>query len=125
MIKKRGSECATIRRLSSRQRRSKFNAQRTEVDGITFASKAEARRYGHLKMLERAGTIHDLELQPRFTLLVNKIKVATYVADFRYRFVGVSLPVVEDVKGVQTAVYKLKKKMLAAQDGIIITEVPA
>ena len=105
--------------------RSKFNAQRTEVDGITFASKAEARRYSHLKMLERAGTIHDLELQPRFTLLVNKIKVATYVADFRYRFVGVSLPVVEDVKGVQTAVYKLKKKMLAAQHGIIITEVPA
>ena len=104
---------------------SKYHAIRTEVDGITFASKAEARRYSHLKMLERAGTSHDLELQPRFTLLVNKIKVATYVADFRYRFVGVSLPVVEDVKGVQTAVYKLKKKMLAAQYGIIITEVRA
>ena len=105
--------------------RSKYGAKPTIVDGIRFSSQAEARRYGHLKMLERAGTICDLELQPRFTLLVNQVKVATYVADFRYRFPGVSVPVVEDVKGVQTPVYKLKKKMLLAQDGIIITEVRA
>jgi|TARA_R110000822_G_scaffold33493_5_gene95487 hypothetical protein len=104
---------------------SKYHAKPTIVDGIRFASQAEARRYGHLKMLERAGTICDLELQPRFPLLVNAIKVCTYVADFRYRFPGVSVPVVEDVKGVQTPVYKLKKKMLLAQDGIIITEVRA
>ena len=105
--------------------RSKYGAKPTIVDGIRFSSQAEARRYGHLKMLERAGTIHDLELQPRFPLIVNHVKVATYVADFRYRFFGVSVPVVEDVKGVQTPVYKLKKKMLLAQDGIIITEVRA
>jgi hypothetical protein len=105
--------------------RSKYGAAPTLVDGIRFASQAEARRYGHLRMLERAGTIVDLELQPRFPLLINAIKVATYVADFRYRFAGVALPVVEDVKGVQTAIYKLKKKMLLAQHGIIITEVRA
>ena len=105
--------------------RSKYRAQPTVVDGIRFASQAEARRYGHLKMLERAGRIYDLELQPRFPLLVNAIKVATYVADFRYRFPGVSVPVVEDVKGVQTPIYRLKKKMLLAQDNIIITEVRA
>ena len=104
---------------------SKYHAKPTIVDGIRFASQAEARRYGHLKMLERAGTICDLELQPRFPLIVNHVKVATYVADFRYRFPGVSVPVVEDVKGVQTPVYKLKKKMLLAQDGVIITEVRA
>lgn len=106
--------------------RSKYRAKPTFVDGVRFASQAEARRYGHLKMLERAGTICDLKLQPRFPLLVNAIKVCTYVADFSYRFAGVvGVPVVEDVKGVQTPVYKLKKKMLAAQHGIIITEVPA
>ena len=106
--------------------RSKYRAQPTVVDGIRFASQAEARRYGHLKMLERAGRIYDLELQPRFPLLVNAIKVCTYVADFRYRFAGVvGVPVVEDVKGVQTPIYRLKKKMLLAQDGIIITEVRA
>lgn len=105
--------------------RSKYRAKPTIVDGVRFASQAEARRYGHLKVLERAGTICDLELQPRFPLLVNQVKVATYVADFRYRFCGVALPVVEDVKGVQTPIYRLKKKMLLAQDGIIITEVRA
>ena len=106
--------------------RSKYGAKPTIVDGVRFASQAEARRYGHLKMLERAGTICDLELQPRFPLLVNAIKVCTYVADFRYRFAGVvGVPVVEDVKGVQTPIYRLKKKMLLAQDGIIITEVRA
>ena len=105
--------------------RSKYGAKPTIVDGVRFASQAEARRYGHLKMLERAGTICDLELQPRFPLLVNRIKVCTYVADFRYRFSGVPVPVVEDVKGVQTPIYRLKKKMLLAQDGIIITEVRA
>lgn len=105
--------------------RSKYGAKPTIVDGVRFASQAEARRYGHLKMLERAGTICDLELQPRFPLWVNAIKVCTYVGDFRYRFPGVSVPVVEDVKGVQTPIYRLKKKMLLAQDGITITEVRA
>jgi dsDNA-binding SOS-regulon protein len=67
---------------------SKYGAVRTEVDGISFASKKEARRYSELKLLERAGEIADLQLQPRFPLTVNGVRVCTYVADFQYRDIG-------------------------------------
>jgi hypothetical protein len=105
----------------------KFNAVRTEIDGISFASKAEAKRYGELKMLEKAGEICCLELQPRFDLVVNDVSVGRYVADFRYKIPracghhkGV---VVEDVKGFRTETYRLKKKLVEAQYGITITEI--
>ena len=104
----------------------KFNAVRTEVDGITFASKAEAQYYAQLRMLEKAGEIEALELQPKFPLIVNGVKVATYIADFRYRVVkgkSNSLTVVADKKGVLTPIYKLKKKLVKALYDIDITEV--
>lgn len=103
----------------------KFNAVATEVDGIRFASKAEAYRYGQLKLLLRAGEIEGLELQPKFPLVVNGIKVGTYIADFRYRVVkgkSQSSTVVEDVKGVLTPVYQLKKKLVRALFDVDITE---
>ena len=106
--------------------RSKYNAKPTVVDGIRFASMAEARRYGELKLLERAGKIDSLELQPKFVLTVNGVKVATYVADFKYHAGAWSNPspwIVEDVKGMKTPVYKLKKRMVEAQYGIVIQEV--
>jgi hypothetical protein len=85
------------------------------LDGITFASKAERKRYAELLLLERAGEITDLEIQPRFVLLEKFERAGevhraiTYVADFRYRLKG--LFVVEDVKGMRTDVYRLKKKL--------------
>lgn len=103
-------------------RRNKYGAVRTEVDGIVFASRAEARHYGRLKILERAGEITDLELQPKYDLHVNGVKVAYYKADFRY-VTRDGQTVVEDVKGVKTPVYRLKKKMLKAEYGIDIQEV--
>jgi hypothetical protein len=109
----------------------KYRAQPTEVDGIRFHSKKEARRYTELKLLVKAGEIHDLELQPRFPLMVpmrgsgpyERVHVADYVADFRYRQGKQGLLVVEDVKGMKTPVYRLKKKMVEAQYGLTITEV--
>lgn len=47
----------------------KYNAKKTIVDGITFDSKFEADEYKRLKVLEKAGVISNLELQPEFTLL--------------------------------------------------------
>ena len=95
-------------------KRHKFNAKPTEVDGIRFASKLEADRYQQLKMLERAGEIEGLELQPKFPFTHNGVKIGSYIADFRYwdRLEGVH--VVEDCKGVLTPVYRLKKKLMAA-----------
>ena len=58
----------------------KYNARRTVVDGISFASAKEARRYGELKLMERAGQISELKLQVRYKL----VQTVTYVADFEY-----------------------------------------
>lgn len=102
--------------------RSKFGAVKTEIDGITFASKAEAKRYGELKLLQRAGLIRDLEVQPKFPLIINGVTVATYIADFAY-FEG-DARVVEDVKGVRTPVYILKRKLVEAlYPGMKIVEI--
>jgi hypothetical protein len=112
----------------------KFNAVRTEVDGHKFASKAEAKRYAELKMLEKAGEITHLKLQPKFDLHVVggyvkdvKIPIGRYVADFEYVIPGyrplTDKYVVEDVKGMKTDLYKWKKKHVEAQYGITITEI--
>lgn len=92
----------------------KYGAQPTSIDGIRFASKAEARRYAQLKLLERAGEIENLELQPPFKLHVNGKLVCTYIADFQYWDKGKAKSIVEDVKGMETAVFKLKRKLFEA-----------
>lgn len=88
--------------------RSKYRNVPTTVDGIRFASKAEAKRYGELKLLAKGRKISGLELQPRFELLVDGKAVSTYVGDFLYREAGSNRKVVEDVKGVQTDAFKIK-----------------
>ena len=104
-------------------RRGKYNAKRTEVDGVVFDSQKEARRYSQLKLMERAGEIEDLELQPRFDFVLNGYKIGFYKADFRYVRKSDGVPVIEDVKGYKTDVYRLKKRMVAAFFGREITEV--
>lgn len=107
----------------------KYHAIPTTVDGIRFQSKAEARRYAELKLLEKAGEIYGLELQPRFPITVSArgydkpVTICTYVADFRYRFGRMGILTIEDVKGMKTPVYRLKKKMVEAQYGIQIQEI--
>lgn len=87
-------------------RRNKYGAKPQVVDGVRFASKAEAKRDAELQMLARSGVIHRLERQPRFVLRANGEKVCTYVADWRY-FEG-NREVIEDKKGVQTPAFKIK-----------------
>lgn len=100
----------------------KYNNKKTVIDGITFDSKAEARRYTELKILERAGEISNLEdhvkyeLQPKFKRGKKTIQAITYEADFRYIENGAV--VLEDVKGgkngkgTRTQVFDLKAKIL-------------
>lgn len=104
----------------------KYRAKPTLLDGIRFASKAEATRYAELTILARAGKVFDLELQPKFPLVVNGHKVATYIADFSYRCENGGPLLVEDVKSpaTKTAVYKLKKKLVLALHGVEVIEVP-
>ena len=103
--------------------RSKYKAKKVIVDGITFDSKKEARRYQELKLLERAGVIKDLSLQPNF-LLQDKFKYKgkterkiEYIADFQYYIIKDKKWVIEDVKGFKTDVYKLKKKLFLKKYG--------
>ena len=106
----------------------KFNAVRTWNGGHWFASKREARRYTELLLLETAGEIKDIELQPSYRLMAptpdgSLVSTATYIADFRYRDIPTGKTVVEDVKGVRTQVYKLKKRWVEAQYAIKIVEI--
>jgi len=102
---------------------SKYKAKRTEFDGIWFDSKREAARYKELKLLEAAGEIRNLILQPRFNFELNGVKMGFYKADFQYedRLKDWAI-VIEDVKGVKTPVYNIKKKMMRAFHGIEIFE---
>lgn len=105
----------------------KYRNQPVEVDGFAFASKKEARRYGELRALERAGQLSDLKLQPAFPLDVNGHPVCRYVADFSYRQpAGSERLVVEDVKSPITRknpAYRIKNKLFKALKGFEITEV--
>lgn len=102
----------------------KYKSVRTTVNGITFDSKSEARRYEVLRLLERDGRISELQLQPSFVLApavrfsdVKRQKPALkYVADFEYIENGVT--VIEDVKGMQTPVFKIKRHLLKTVHGI-------
>lgn len=96
-------------------RRAKYGNKRVTVDGITFDSVAESRRWCELKLLERAGEIRNLERQLRIPLNVNGVKICTLVIDAAY-FEG-QKRVFEDVKSRHTrtlAVWRLKSKLLKA-----------
>jgi len=114
---------------------SKYRAVPTEIDGVRFASKKEAKRYQELRLLERAGHVRDLQLQPSWTFSVagNAVLIRSegfpngrklkYQADFQYFDVKAGKVTVEDVKGMRTDVYKIKRALMEACHGIIVREV--
>lgn len=112
-------------RLMQAEKRHKYSAEAMVVDGIRFDSKAEARRYGELKLMERAGAIRDLVLQQQYSLAVKGNTIGHYVADFVYIDNDTGKRIVEDVKGVKTPLYRWKKRHMRAQYGIEVVEVDA
>lgn len=93
----------------------KYRNKKVQVDMYVFDSIRESQRYKELKLLEKVGEISNLELQPRF-LLQDSFKKngktyrkIEYIADFQYIENGKTI--VEDVKGMQTDVFKLKHKI--------------
>ena len=94
------------------------------VEGVSYASKKEARRAGELQLLQLAGEITDLVAQPVFPIVINGVKVCKYIADASYKRDGVLI--VEDTKSEITRknpVYRLKNKLMKAVHGIDIKEV--
>lgn len=124
----------------------KYGNRKVVVEGIQFDSKKEARRYQELRLLERAGEIHDLQRQVKFVLIPTQREFngremyksgpkkgtfkpgriiereVAYIADFVY-FLPDNTRIVEDTKGVRTKEYIIKRKLLLWRYGIKIREV--
>lgn len=96
---------------------SKYGSKKVLINGITFDSKKEAKRYYELKLLERAGEITELEtqykflLQPAFKKNGKTIRAMYYIADFVYKDTRSGKTIVEDTKGFRTEAYNIKKKL--------------
>lgn len=112
---------------SPRPKRNKFNAKPRVVDGIRFASRAEAARYEALKLMERAGMISGLGCHPVFVLTTKQRHhpwreevIGRYIADFRYYVLKTARVVIEDVKGgpTHTPLSKWKIKHAQIEHGI-------
>lgn len=107
-------------------KKSKYKNRKVVVDGITFDSKAEAKRWEMLLHMERSGEIYALRRQVRFPIVVNGLKICTWIADFAYRISASGNDVVEDVKSEFTRklpLYRLKYKLVQAVLGITIQEI--
>jgi len=103
----------------------KYKNIKTVINGISFDSKKEAAYYGILKLKQKAKLIDSFQMQVRYDLIVNGIKICFYKADFVTYKDGVVLEVI-DVKSEMTKklpVYRLKKKLLKAIYGIDIVEI--
>ena len=119
---------------------SKYHNKKITIDGITFDSKKEANRWYELCLLERAGRIQHLERQKVFELIPTQREIlpeldrygnhkigrvierpVKYIADFVYYENGKM--VVEDVKGLRTDVYTIKRKLMLQKYGIRIREI--
>jgi Protein of unknown function (DUF1064) len=98
------------------------------IDGETFDSKKEAARYCQLKLLQKAGLIESLDLQPAWAVEINGKHFCRYTADFSYFCKERGRLIIEDVKSSGTAkdaAYRLRKKAAELAHGIKITEVLA
>jgi len=116
---KKQTECSIGKPKDPLKKQSKYRNSKTVNGGITFASARESYRYSELKLLQRAGEITGLELQPTYVLQEafeyhgKKHRAITYRADFRYIEKGAVI--VEDSKGFSNPLYLLKKKLLLAK----------
>lgn len=107
--------------------RSKYGNKKTEVDGLVFDSKREAKHWLELKAMQQRGEIFDLRRQVKFELipavrLDGRMRPATkYVADFVYTDKDGN-EVVADSKGCKTPEYALKRKLMAWVHSIEVKE---
>lgn len=111
------------------QKTGKYHNRKIVRHGITFDSKHEADRYDELRLLLKAGEIHDLKLQQTYKLVGAQrtptgaaVRAVTYIADFVY-YTRDGKTIVEDAKGFKTKDYIIKKKLMLERFGIWVEEV--
>lgn len=118
----------------------KYKSVKVTMDGETFDSLKEYRRFCELKLLERAGKITDLQRQVKFVLIptqrepdtvgvrggIKKGRIieqeCSYLADFTYTTDDGKF-VVEDTKGFKTKDYIIKRKLMLYVHNIRIQEI--
>lgn len=105
-----------------KKKRQKYNNNKHVVDDIEFASEKEARRYGELRLLAKAGEIGLLELQVPFELNEGGSHSLKYIADFVYLDARTGEKIVEDAKGFKTREYIKKRRLMKKIYGIKIKE---
>lgn len=119
----------------------KYNNKKVTIDGITFDSHKEARRYGYLSLLEKAGEITNLARQVEYELIPvqkqtteytdkkGKTRHKTVVLERAVKYIALvyydkqGQLVVEDAKGVRTKEYVIKRKLMLYMYGIKVSEV--
>ena len=102
----------------------KYNARKTPYEGYIFDSGKECQRYKDLRLLEKAGELYDLRVHPvyllqgKFICHGKNIRAIKYEADFEYKestpiadYPDAYITIVEDVKGMQTEVFRIKSKL--------------
>ena len=119
--------------MTARSVNNKYGAKKLSIDGETFDSRMEARRWRELRLLQRAGEIDGLQRQVKYVLIPAQRDGSGHVsgrpvsdsADFVYRDARTGEQVVEDVKGARTKEYIIKRKLMMWVHGIRIKELRA
>ena len=137
--------CSYTCMLKSEQTTNKYSNHKVVLDGKTFDSQKEAKRYAELRMMEKAGLIENLQTQVSFLLIPAQREPSSevyvrgkkkgqqkegkviensvcYIADFVYTDRKSRQKVVEDSKGVRTNEYIIKRKLMLHIHGIRIKE---
>lgn len=101
----------------------KFGAKKTIIDGIKFDSKREAEYYSQLKIMQRGGLIQSFKRQVSFDLFAHSsvslgsfthpTEIAHHIVDFLVINLRGNREV-HEVKGMETDVWKLKRKIFEA-----------
>ena len=108
----------------------KYHNKKVIRDGEKYDSRKEYLRHCELKYLEKGGYISDLRRQVKYVLIPSQKengkcieRECSYYADFVYLDNETGETVVEDVKGMRTEVYKLKRKLMLWVHHIRIKEI--
>jgi hypothetical protein len=115
----------------------KYKNKRVKIDGYTFDSIKESRRYTDLKLLQRAKKIHELRVHPIRSITINGFLITRYTADFDYVDVRTGKVIIEDVKPSYSSeasrkryqatqayrMFDLKKKLIRSIHGIEVIEI--
>lgn len=101
------------------------NARKVDTPFGRFDSGAEYERFCELLRQQIIGEISGLRTQVGYAVSINGIHICEWIADFVYVINATGEEVKEDLKGHQTDVFKLKRKMVEAYHGFKILVTPA